>query len=251
MPPREYGQACSLAGALDRVGERWSMLIVRELSLGPLRYRELARAVGGAPTDVLTRRLGDLERHGVVRRRKLEQPASATVYELTDLGRGLEAPMIELSRWGMNFLDADDVADFAPASLPNALRVILQPPPDVSLTVALHSEGQAFNLRIDNGWIAAARGDVADADLRLYGSPRDIMAAFVLGEEGVRILEADVDRAADADVDRAPRVEIDGDRNAFQALRTMIVIPERLRADALAQASAEALARDAVPAATP
>jgi DNA-binding HxlR family transcriptional regulator len=245
MPPREYGQACSLAGALDRVGERWSMLIVRELSLGPLRYRELARAVGGAPTDVLTRRLGDLERHGVVRRRKLEQPASATVYELTALGRGLERPMIELSRWGMNFLDANDVADFAPSSLPNALRVILQPPPDVSLTVTLHSEGQAFNLRIDNGWIEAARGDAADADLRLSGSPRDVIAAFVLGEEGVTIVdrtgeggEASVDgAAADTGADGVVGVEIDGDRNALQALRSMVVIPERLHADALAEVS--------------
>ena len=61
MSRREYGQACSLACALDRVGERWSLLIVRELSLGPLRFSDLARAVGGAPTDVLTKRLRDLE----------------------------------------------------------------------------------------------------------------------------------------------------------------------------------------------
>ena len=61
MPRRQYDQACSVAGALDVIGERWAMLIVRELSLGPLRFSELARGVGGAPTDILTRRLRDLE----------------------------------------------------------------------------------------------------------------------------------------------------------------------------------------------
>ena len=103
MGRREYGQPCSFACALDRIGERWSLLIVRELMLGPLRFSELARAVGGAPTDVLTKRLRDLEADGIVRRRELDPPASATAYELTELGRGLERPLLELGRWGLNF----------------------------------------------------------------------------------------------------------------------------------------------------
>ncbi|HEY3492365.1 MAG TPA: helix-turn-helix domain-containing protein, partial [Solirubrobacterales bacterium] len=86
---RSYDQACSVATALDHIGERWSMLIVRELLLGPMRFSELAKTVGGAPTDVLTRRLRDLEADGVVRRRELPAPASGTVYELTDLGHEL------------------------------------------------------------------------------------------------------------------------------------------------------------------
>src|SRR3954454_22858065 len=101
MPRREYAQECSLAAALDRIGERWTLLIVRELSLGPLRFSDLARSVGGAPTDVLTKRLRDLEQHGIGRRRDLDPPASATVYELTEVGHGLERPMVELGRWGM------------------------------------------------------------------------------------------------------------------------------------------------------
>src|SRR5438445_10936411 len=103
MSRRNYGQACSVASALDRIGERWSLLIVRELSLGPLRFSDLAGLVGGAPTDVLTKRLRDLERDGIVRRRELEPPASTSVYELTELGRGLERPLIELGRWGLSF----------------------------------------------------------------------------------------------------------------------------------------------------
>jgi DNA-binding HxlR family transcriptional regulator len=223
MGSRKYGQPCSLAGALDRAGERWAMLIVRELSLGPLRFRELARAVGGAPTDVLSRRLGDLEQEGIVRRRKLESPTLATVYELTDVGRGLERPMIELGRWGLNFQRASDVADLAPSSLPNALRVILHPPTDARLSLGLVSEGQAFTLRIKDGWIEASRGESAAVDLRLSGAPIDVIGALVVGEEG----EDDV--------------EIDGDRSVLEALRSMVVIPERLRDEALAEAGAVAV----------
>src|SRR4051794_8101111 len=127
---REYGQPCSLAFALDSVGERWSLLIVRELMLGPLRFRDLARAVGGAPTDVLTKRLRDLEEDGVVARRELGAPVTATVYELTELGRGLERPLLDLARWGMELQKAEDVVGLAPSSLPNALRVILRPAPE-------------------------------------------------------------------------------------------------------------------------
>ena len=232
MPSRNYGQSCSLAGALDRIGERWSLLIVRELSLGPLRFSELARAVGGSPTDVLTRRLRDLESHGIVERRNLPAPISATVYELTEVGRELERPMIELGRWGMNFQQAADVAELAPSSLPNALRVILRPPADASLVVGLHSQGQDYMLRVDGGWIDASRGEASGPDLRLSGSPRDVIAALVLGDEA------------------GAEVEIDGDRGALEALRSMVSIPERLRAEALAEATASLAEVAASPAGT-
>lgn len=215
MARRQYGQPCSLACALDHVGERWSLLIVRELSLGPLRFADLARDVGGAPTDVLTKRLRDLEQEGIVRRRELDPPASALAYELTELGRGLERPMLELSRWGLNFQDVADVVGLAPSSLPNALRTILQPPTDSRLTVGLRSDGRSFRLRIEAGWIEASRGDAGDAALTLAGEPIDVIAAVVAGEAGEE------------------RVEIEGDREALQALREMVVLPERLRLDAL------------------
>jgi DNA-binding HxlR family transcriptional regulator len=216
MARRQYGQPCSLACALDHIGERWSMLIVRELSLGPLRFAELARDVGGAPTDVLTKRLRDLEAQGVVERRELDPPASAVAYGLTELGRGLERPMLELSRWGLNFQDVADVAGLAPSSLPNGLRAILRPPPDALITVGLRSEGRSFQLRIEGGWIEASRGDASGADVSLSGTPIGVIAAIVAGG------------AAEAEV------EIDGDREALEALREMVILPERLRQEALA-----------------
>ncbi len=219
MTRRNYGQACSLAGALDRIGERWSLLIVRELLLGPLRFSDLDRAVGGAPTDVLTKRLRDLEREGIVARRELDPPASAVAYELTELGRGLERTILELSRWGLNFFQIEDVDELEASWLPNSLRIILQPPPDAEMTVQLRSGGNSFHLRIADGWIGAERGEAGDPDLVLAGEPKAVIGALVLGaaSEG--------------------EITVEGDPEALSALRTMVVLPERLQDEALDKAA--------------
>jgi DNA-binding HxlR family transcriptional regulator len=214
MPRREYGQECSLACALDRVGERWSLLIVRELSLGPLRFSDLARDVGGAPTDVLTKRLRDLEADGIVARRELAPPAAAVVYELTELGRGLERPMIELSRWGMELQTAADIVGLAPSSLPNALRVVLRPPPDTTFELGLRTTPQSYALRAADGWITASRGAPANPTLTLSGSPIEVLAAVVIGPAGI------------------PGVEIEGDAVLLNDLSAMVVVPKRLREEA-------------------
>jgi DNA-binding HxlR family transcriptional regulator len=219
MSRRNYGQSCSVAGALDKIGERWSLLIVRELLLGPLRFSELARGVGGAPTDVLTRRLRDLEADGIVRRRELDPPASVVVYELTELGRELERPLLELGRWGLNFYRLEDVPGIDSSWLPNSLRVILRPPAGVSLTVQLRSEGKDFRMRIEGGRIEAERGEAQNPDLILSGTPRDVIAALVVGEA------------------EEENVEIEGDLACLDALRKMVVLPDRLREEALAEAA--------------
>jgi DNA-binding HxlR family transcriptional regulator len=211
MTRRNYGQACSVAGALDRIGERWSLLIVRELLLGPLRFSDLARAVGGAPTDVLTKRLRDLERDGIVIRRELDPPASAVAYGLTELGRELERPLLELGRWGLNFYEARDADDLEPSWLPNSLRIVLQPPADAAMTIQLRSEGKAFGIEIAGGLVSAERGETSAPDLTMSGPPRAVLAALVVGEQLV------------------PGVEISGDDAAFEALCEMVVLPERLR----------------------
>lgn len=217
MSPRNYGQSCSVAGALDRIGGRWALLIVRELSLGPLRFSELARAVGGAPTDVLTKRLRQLEQDGIVRRRELDPPAAATAYELTAIGRELEQPLLELGRWGLNFFHAADVGGIEPSFLPNSLRVILRPPADASISLQLRSGGQAFRLRIAGGWIDAERGKATDPDLTLYGPPQGVIEALV------------------GAAPTAAEVEVEGDLEVLEALRAMVVLPERLQVEALAE----------------
>ncbi len=219
MGRREYAQPCGLACALDQVGERWSLLVVRELMLGPLRFSDLAREIGGAPTDVLTKRLRALEASGVVRRRELEPPASGTAYELTELGRELERPLFELGRWGLNFLDPATIAELPPDKLANAVRVVLRPGPAENLTICLRTGGRAYGLRIVDSWVSAQRGEPSDPDLTLTGTPWEVMACLI-GEDG--------EVAAD----------VEGDRAVLEAVRAMVSLPERQREEALAEVAA-------------
>jgi DNA-binding HxlR family transcriptional regulator len=190
------------------------MLIVRELLLGPLRFSELTKGVGGAPTDVLTKRLRALEADGIVRRRELPAPASGTVYELTDLGHELEEPIMELGRWGLNFYRLEDLPGLVTASLANALRVLLDPPGDAeTIVLQIHNEGHSNWLRIGGGESSAGRGEAERADLVLSGTAPDVIGAIALGGE------------AEA------RIEIEGDRSLLLVLRGWIDLPERLQAE--------------------
>ena len=97
---RTYGEACGIPRALDRVGERWALLVVRELMLGPKRFTDLKAGLSHASPNVLAQRLRELEQVGVVSRRRLPPPAASQVYELTDWGRELEPVLVALGRWG-------------------------------------------------------------------------------------------------------------------------------------------------------
>jgi DNA-binding HxlR family transcriptional regulator len=107
MAQRSYEQFCPLAYTLDLVGERWTLLIVRDLMSGPKRYSDLSRGLPALATDLLTDRLRKLERAGAVRRRELGPPASATAYELTERGRELLPAVLALARFGVGLLVAD------------------------------------------------------------------------------------------------------------------------------------------------
>jgi DNA-binding HxlR family transcriptional regulator len=212
---REYDQPCSLASALDQIGERWSLLVIRELALGPMRFSELDRAVGGAPTDVLSKRLRDLEASGVVRKVDLAPPASGVAYALTELGRGLERPMVELGRWGLNFHEPETISKMPPGMLPNALRVAFEPARDFELLLGLRSGGVDYTLRFAGGWIDAERGAAEGPDLTLEGTPVQVMATLLcerdLGELGATV---------------------GGDAARLAELRAMVSLPDAHRAGA-------------------
>lgn len=107
MPRRSYDHYCPLSRALDVVGERWTLLIVRELLAGPRRYTDLHADLPGVSTDVLASRLKELERDGLVTRRKLPPPAAASVYELTPRGAGLLPALTALAEWGAEDLPSE------------------------------------------------------------------------------------------------------------------------------------------------
>ena len=125
---KRYDQYCPIAHALELVGERWSLLIVRELLNGPKRYTDLAGALPGIGTNVLAARLKDLEGCGVIAKRKLPPPTPAQVYELTPYGAGLKAVVRELAIWGVRSLGAPENDDeLAPDWLVNALDTVFAP----------------------------------------------------------------------------------------------------------------------------
>ncbi|HSE09951.1 MAG TPA: helix-turn-helix domain-containing protein [Nocardioidaceae bacterium] len=125
---KRYDQYCPLARALDLVGERWALLVVRELMHGPKRYSDLAEGLPGIGTNILATRLRDLEACGVVVRRTLPPPAASKVYELTDYGRELRRAMRELALWGARSLGPPNLdAGLFDGWLANALDIVLAP----------------------------------------------------------------------------------------------------------------------------
>ena len=124
---RAYDQYCPIAHALDLVGERWSLLVVRELMRGPKRYTDLAESLG-IGTNILAARLRELEAGGIVAKRTLPPPAASRVYELTDYGRELKAAMRELAVWGARSLGPPtDAVELFPGWLENAVDSVLAP----------------------------------------------------------------------------------------------------------------------------
>lgn len=125
---RSYGQYCGLARALEFVGERWALLIIRDLLVGPRRFTDLHNGLPRIPTNVLASRLKELEEAGVITRRLLPRPNNTIVYELTDYGRDLEPAVRELSRWGARALGEPRDDDIVTAdSLTMALQTTFTP----------------------------------------------------------------------------------------------------------------------------
>src|SRR4051794_39676028 len=125
---RTYGQYCGVARALEMIGERWALLIVRDLLVGPKRYTDLRQGLPRIPTNILAARLQELEAAGIVRRRALPRPASAVVYELTEYGSELEEIVIRLGRWGAQSLGARQPGEIITAdSMIVALRTTFHP----------------------------------------------------------------------------------------------------------------------------
>src|SRR5688500_7981819 len=121
---RRYGDACGIPRALDRVGERWALMIVRELLLGPKRFTDLRAGLPNASPNVLAQRLRELEAAGVVRRRKLPPPAASRVYELTDWGMELEPVIVGLGRWGARSASRSREAELGVDSLILSFRTM-------------------------------------------------------------------------------------------------------------------------------
>ena len=124
---RTYGDPCGIARALDVVGERWALLVVRELLLGPKRFTDLRAGLPNLSPDVLSQRLRELEADGLVTRRRLPPPAGSKVYELTERGLELEPVILALGRWGTSVPFPPDGHELGPDSTILALKTVFDP----------------------------------------------------------------------------------------------------------------------------
>ncbi|HKU67368.1 MAG TPA: helix-turn-helix domain-containing protein [Candidatus Baltobacteraceae bacterium] len=191
MSTRTYGQFCGLARAVEIVGERWAMLIIRDLLVGPKRFGELQRGLPRIPTNILTSRLKALEAAGVVARRASSQPGGGVLYELTPLGLELEHAVLALGRWGAkNLLDQPRPDEIVTNdSMVMALRTTFRPEAAKGTHVSyeLRMGSVVIHARIHDGTIDAGAGPLPDADLIVEAGPalKAVMAREVTPKEAL------------------------------------------------------------------
>ena len=176
---RSYGQYCSVAKALDVVGDRWTLLIIRELLLqGPCRYTDLRNGLPGIATNLLADRLHELEAAGLVRREEAAPPVATTLFHLTDAGAGLEPALEALGAWGIRYMAQpaeDDEFRSHWFSFPVALFLHDAEPEGRPLSIELRPGGRAAVVEVSGGEVCTRLGTAPSPDLVLEGSPRLIL----------------------------------------------------------------------------
>jgi DNA-binding HxlR family transcriptional regulator len=216
---RRYDDACAATHAMDILGERWALPVMRELMLGPRRFGELKGSINGISANVLTQRLEGLEAAGVVKRVRLPPPASVQVYELTEWGYQAGPIFQVMGRWAVRSPSHDPSRPFSTVSLMLSLRTMI----DLTLTrsvtarIGLRVGEEGFVLGIDDGRVELARRDPSDADLILEGETAAIGAA-VYGGVPIEALEAE------------GALKVSGDRALAARFVTMFPLPPKAAA---------------------
>jgi DNA-binding HxlR family transcriptional regulator len=180
---RGYRQACGVARGLDIVGERWSLLVVRELLLGPKRFTDLQQALPTASPNALSDRLRELTDAGVVSRRQLPPPGAARVYELTSWGRGLEPMVVALGTWALAAAPTADQRFVSTDSAMLAIRTYFVPAPgqpEVTLRVELDDHGPSgvFGVHLTNAGAKVSHEPISEPDAVLTTTTAILVAAF-------------------------------------------------------------------------
>lgn len=180
---RSYQEGCAAAHALDVVGERWALLVVRELVLGPKRFTDLRAGLPKASPNVLSQRLRELENSGVVRKRKLPPPAASQVYELTEWGAELEPILRALGRWGVRSPEMPFGTAIGTDSIVLALRTMFVPDADTSVSVQLWFGHDHFRATVADGRFSVERGDLDgdQADATVETDPDTLKLAALGG----------------------------------------------------------------------
>jgi len=209
---RRYDDPCGIARALDVVGDRWALLVVRELIFGPKRFVQLRHGLPGVSPNVLSQRLRDLEDAGVVRRDVLGPPADVPVYELTARGLALEPVLLELARWGSQ-QPLTAPGQLSASALLLALKAVFDPAAGVGATFALRVDGDWFRLTAEGGSIAIARGR-AEHPAATLETDVATLRSVAFGREPVTAAERD------------GRLTVTGDRCLAERFTRMFPVPQ-------------------------
>ena len=214
---RWYDDACGTALAMELVGERWSLLIVRELMFGPRRFGEVRGGLSGISANVLTQRLAGMEEVGILARRKLPPPASVQVYELTPFGYSAEVAIQELGRWAAQSPRHDPTLPFSPASAMMSLRTMIDRSRSGAFdaTVGFRFGSEAFVARVDAQGIAITRADVAHGDV-VFDTDPPTLASVIYGGRPI------------ADAEGAGALTLSGDRALAETFVTLFPLPAKL-----------------------
>lgn len=207
---RRYEDACGTAHALDLIGERWALLVMRELMLGPRRFGDLRAALPGLSANVLTQRLEGLEAAGVLRRRKLPPPASVQVYELTDWGLEAEPIIKGMGKWAARSPSHDPSLPLSAVSMMLSLRTMFRPDPAVGpMTIGFRFGDEDFTATLRGEALTTGRGEAEDSDVVIAANPATVAAAIygfaALPDEAI----------------------VAGDRAAFDRFATLFDLPEK------------------------
>ena len=183
---KHYGQYCPVAHALELVGERWSLLVVRELLGGPKRYTDLAGGLPGIGTNILANRLRELEAAGVIEKRRLPPPAAANVYALTEYGEELREPLYALGRWGARSLGPPTAKDsLAPGWLVNAVRATCTGGCVPDRVYEVRVDDESVTARFEDDELVVQPGSSGDADTVIETDPATLFC-IASGEVPIR-----------------------------------------------------------------
>ncbi len=215
MPARRtYGDPCGIARALDLVGDRWALLVVRELLLGPKRFTDMRKGLPHLGPDVLSQRLRELEHAGVVRRDTLPPPAGSRVYELTEWGHELEPVILGLGRWGSQAPFPPGDRELGVDSFVLALKTLFDPAhaDRASGTYELRLGDQRFRARLADGRLEVRRGG-ADQPVAIIEADPGVLQQILWHGRRLR------------DAVRAGEVNITGEQGAAERFLSLFPLP--------------------------
>lgn len=213
---RRYDDACGTAHALEILGERWALLIMRELMLGPKRFGDIRAGLPGISANVLTQRLEGLEAYGVLRRRKLPPPASVQVYELTEWGMDAEGIIKTMGYWAARSPDHDPTLPLSPVSLMLSFRTMFDAAKarGEDLTLEFRLGEEVFTAVVRGGELTNGRGEAERPDAVITGDPEPIAGIVYDGQDPAEMVLQGA-------------LKIEGDLEAVRRFARFFDLPEK------------------------